>query len=320
MNELQALEHFIQTKLPTLLKNSADDSVTNTFYPIFHPTITNRIKDLNSIPVNCALIRYKNPAKIDLLPYFVKYYYCVFHAKKTSNHLNNDVPSNAPRKGRHSRNISFADIITIKSDDAKCINQRCQYFKTLNKSTVFNLDQMFEKPASSPRRCSFRSVDVVPSLMTDLRGSKKMKTTLHPEKRSVTFTPGFASIGSNKRQRSLKPITDENRIDNRGQGKISSLLVLPNVPETKPEIVKRVIQKLETEEFTFKPQSKRRPALASKMKNSLQPRHILSNDIENRPARDIGKVRLFFQLASSIVCEYYQSCSIHINHIYRGRI
>lgn len=271
-------------------KDDPDSETPAVFLNIFHPLVISKINALNNIDIKQALAMCSNPVKVDLYPYVVKYYYQFFYAVKNQNPQEPAYQQELKKRNHHARHTSLASLVSIpiRTDDYRTLNKSCQHFSTLKKEKIVNLNKMFENISATPssRRGHHKSMA--------LQGfSNNLSQNVLKDNFSDRMA-NFQNRGEDQEPIKKQKIEQENveleglsfeELARKGSTVIHS-------PESKPEIVKRVIQKLESEDFVFKPNPRKKSAVFLKPVTSLQPKPTQIKEEDEFIFEEMEKVRI----------------------------
>ncbi len=236
-------------------KQSAEENIV--FFNYLHPSLLAKLNDMDHRAMKEAMESHLNPIKIDLFPYLVKYYYLFFSAIKEDSLLE-EGPKPSVKKPTHARHTSLASLISLKDDNTKTINKSWQNFSSLSISKVVNLNRMFGKPQISNRRAYNKSMGMIQEITNNLAHCT-------PKFGFDRNFPLNSSVKLEKDRISWDTVNSqsENVIDL--MRKSSTVIHQGPSSDTKPEIVKKVLQKLESDDFVFKP-NPRKKSVANNIK------------------------------------------------------
>lgn len=272
-------------------KQSAEEDIF--FFNYFHPSLLAKLDDMDHRAMKEAMESHLNPIKINLFPYLVKYYYLFFSATKEASlqtQLNQleEGPKTSVKKPTHARHTSLASLISLRDDNAKTINKSWQNFSSLSISKVVNLNRMFGKPPISNRRAYNKSMGMIQEVTNNLahctpKFGFDRNFALKLEKERVSWD----AINSQQEQ-------SENVVDL--MRKSSTVIHQGPSSDTKPEIVKKVLQKLESDDFVFK-QNPRKKSVANniKLNNGLmRAKQTQINEVDEFALEEAEKVSVLF--------------------------
>jgi len=268
IEQLKGIEEFIKSQAEPLQEEIQSLSQSSLFFDMYHPQILNKVEVSNEKSMKETVASFNNPIRIDLLQYLIKYYYQFFYKKSESPQISSKcdlLPSS--KRTFHSRHASLASLISIKQDDAKTLNKCWQNSSVLNKTKIVNLNKMF-------------GMSYPPVKMFDI--SREQKDIINT---FITSTLPFNSRNPSQRTESEISKDDQAKKKNPFQDQTEEKIIpaISNqVPsKQKPEILKQVIQKLESDDFVFKPHHTRKKSEStSKLVKGINSRNGQINEID----------------------------------------
>jgi len=277
----------------TLVDPKSDQGDQIVFFNCFHPSLLAKLNDMDHRAMKEALGNYLNPVKISLFPYLVKYYYLFFSANKDIN-LSASIQFSQTEEGlkpgmkkpTHARHTSLASLISLKDNNTKTINKSWQNFSSLSLSKVVNLNRMFGKPNITNRRAYNKSMGIIQEVTNNL----------------AHCTPKFGfdrNFGSNpsrydKGKLGWDSVNDPQDQNDDIEMRKGSTIIHSESNDTKPEIVKKVLQKLESDDFVFKPNPRKKSVSNIKLNNGLlRAKQTQINETDEFALEEAEKVRNF---------------------------
>ena len=291
IQQIREIEKYTKSRSGSTRSFHEGADVTSVFFPVLRQDVINKIEAMDKIPVKLAMERYNDPIMVDLYSYLIKYYYQVLY-KKTPSHPNNGALQINTRnmtnhqtntslqinqmKPTHGRQVSLAQMISLPSNDVNDLNKSSYSSNTLNKSNVIDLNKKLEVADPSPgRRNLHKSFELTHGLFNALSQSNQSspkQVDLLLKKKSVTFDlNNEAGLKSDRSHRS--DAASENELYSFEESSISRKSSTVSFAETEKstDIVKRVLQKLESDDFVFKPNKRKstaKPKFSINIKNA----------------------------------------------------